>query len=139
MASGWGEQMQIADDWYMLLEMALKRPCQAAFSLTPRWRKRVDGLNVYDGRPFAEAARKLYLHDQRIFRQDFRASLTRRERLTLGRRAAGYRLRLLLHETAQTGIGARLKLPHLIERLRGLTQISTEGPARVKSGIRGKD
>src|SRR5687768_6081156 len=26
-ASGWGEQMQIADDWYLLLDMALRRPC----------------------------------------------------------------------------------------------------------------
>src|SRR5207244_8190881 len=45
-ASGWGERMLIADDWYMILETALRRPCRAAFSLTPRWKKRVDGQNV---------------------------------------------------------------------------------------------
>src|SRR5687767_13552739 len=33
--SGWGEHMWIADDWYLILDMALHRPCTAAFSLTP--------------------------------------------------------------------------------------------------------
>lgn len=116
--SGWGERMHIADDWYLLLEMALRRPCRAAFTLTPRWRKRVDGLNVYDGRPFAEMVRKLYLHDYRFFARDFRALLTKRERVTLARRALKYRLRLLLHETARTDFATRAGVPRLAERLR---------------------
>jgi hypothetical protein len=111
--------MQIADDWYLLLEMALHRPCRAAFSLTPRWKKRVDGMNVYDGQPFAETVRKLYLHDYRFFGRDFRAQLTRRERLHLARRGMMYRLRLLLHETLATEFAARIKIPVIIARLRG--------------------
>jgi glycosyltransferase involved in cell wall biosynthesis len=99
--SGWGEHMQIADDWYLLLETALHRPCRAAFSLTPRWKKRVDGQNVYDGQPFIETVRKLYLHDYRFFGRDFRSRLTRRERLGLARRGMMYRLRLLLRETVR--------------------------------------
>ena len=99
-ASGWGEHMQIADDWYLILDMALRRPCRAAFTLEPRWRKRVDGMNVYDGRPFAEIARELHLRDHRTFRREFKSRLTRRERLTLALREAGFRLRLLIHETA---------------------------------------
>lgn len=118
--SGWGGQMQIADDWYLILEMALRRPCRAAFTLTPRWRKRVDGKNVYDGRPFAEAARELYLHDYPVFRRDFGDVLTRREKFTLGRRAAAYRVRLALHESAQTPLAASLKVPHAVARLRDL-------------------
>jgi glycosyltransferase involved in cell wall biosynthesis len=117
--TGWGEHMQIADDWYLLLEMALHRPCRAAFSLTPRWKKRVDGMNVYDGQPFAETVRKLYLHDYRFFGRDFRAQLTRRERLHLARRGMMYRLRLLLHETLATEFAARIKIPVIIARLRG--------------------
>jgi len=74
--SGWGEHMLIADDWYLVLEMVLRRPCRAAFSLTPRWKKRVDGKNVYDGQPYAENVRKLYLHDYRSFGRDFRPLLT---------------------------------------------------------------
>ncbi|MCA1612607.1 MAG: glycosyltransferase [Acidobacteria bacterium] len=136
--SGWGERMRIADDWYLLLEMALGKPCRAAFSLTPRWRKRVDGQNVYDGRPFAESARELYLHDHQVFRKDFRAALTRRESFTLARRAAGYRLRLLLHEAARTRLGARLKLPALFERLRGLTRKPVVNHESVGRGLAGK-
>ena len=118
--SGWGGHMQIADDWYLILEMALRRPCRAAFTLTPRWRKRVDGKNVYDGRPFAEVARELYLHDHRVFRRDFGDVLTRREKLTLGWNSAAHRVRLALHESAQTRLAARLKVPHVVARLRDL-------------------
>ncbi|MCA1632278.1 MAG: glycosyltransferase [Acidobacteria bacterium] len=114
--SGWGEHMQIADDWYLILEMALHHPCSAAFSLTPRWKKRVDGKNVYDGRPFAETARKLHLHDYRRFRRDFSSRLTRRERFSLARHSTLYRLRLLLHESARTDLAERLKIPLVIAR-----------------------
>jgi glycosyltransferase involved in cell wall biosynthesis len=116
--SGWGEHMQIADDWYMILEMALHRPCTAAFSLTPRWRKRIDGKNVYDGRPFAEAARKLHLHDCPAFRRDFRSLLSRQEKFRLARRDAAYCLRLLLDQSVKTDLAARLKIPAIIARLR---------------------
>lgn len=119
--SGWGEQMRIADDWFLLLEMALSRRCRAAFTLTPRWKKRVDGRNVYDGRPFAEASRDLHLHDCRLFRRDFGRLLTRSEKFALARREAAYRLRLHLHEAAATEVGARLKLPTAVARFRKLT------------------
>jgi len=129
--SGWGERMKIADDWYLLLEIALGRPCRAAFSMTPRWSKRVDGLNVYDGRPFSEAARELHLHDHLIFRRDFQSRLTLFERLTLSRRAAYYRLRLLFHESAGTELGTRLKVPLLIRRLRGPVEAQGGGYGKV--------
>ena len=136
--TGWGERMRIADDWYLLLEMALARPCKAAFTLTPRWRKRVDGQNVYDGRPFAESARELYLHDHRIFRHDFRPLLKRVEAFTLARRSAAYRLRLLLHEAARTSLGVRLKLPLLMERFRGVAGRPLENAEGVGRGLVGK-
>jgi glycosyltransferase involved in cell wall biosynthesis len=95
--TGWGEPMQIADDWYLLLEMALYRPrCRAAFTLTPRWNKRVDGKNVYDGRPPAEVLEKLCLHDQRFFRHKFGERLTRIEKLRLKRREIRQRAVLTL-------------------------------------------
>jgi hypothetical protein len=102
----------------MILDMALSRPCRAAFSLSPRWSKRVDGLNVYDGRPFAETARKLHLQDYPSFRRDFGLRLTRREKFFLARREAVYRLRLLLHELAGTTLAARLKVPAAVALLR---------------------
>jgi glycosyltransferase involved in cell wall biosynthesis len=138
-ASGWGERMRIADDWYLILEMALCRPCKAAFTLAPRWKKRADGSNVYDGRPFVETVRELYLHDHRLFRRDFRALLTRRERLALARRAAGYRLRLLLHETANTGLATRLKVPLLVARLRRPARTFVNHAGGAGRGLAGDD
>ncbi len=104
---------------------ALRR---AAFSLTPRWKKRADGNNVHDGRPFAGAVRKLYLHDYRRFRRDFRARLTRRERMTLAAREAKYRLWLLLHETGHTDLAARLRIPSLVAQLRGPAGSNNSNP-----------
>lgn len=138
-ASGWGEQMQIADDWYLILDMALRRPCTAAFTLTPRWRKRVDGLNVYDGRPFADSARELYLHDYRLFKRDFGPLLTRRERLTLGLRASAHRLRLTLHEAARTRLAERLSVPRFVARLRGLRATFNDGRAGAPRMFKGDE
>jgi len=122
--SGWGKHMWIADDWYLVLEMALHRSCRAAFSLTPRWKKRVDGKNVYDGRPFAESIEKLYLHDYRIFGRDFRSRLTRREKLRLVRRGMKYRFRLLLHQWANTDLANHAKIPAIVTQLRARPSVN---------------
>ena len=95
--SGWGEQMRIANDWYLVLDTVLHRDCYAAFTLTPRWKKRVDGTNIYDGRPFYEISEQLHLREYPRFRRDFHALLTRKERLTLWRRELSYRVRVRLH------------------------------------------
>lgn len=107
--TGWGEQMRIADDWYLLLDVVLSRPCRAAFSLTPRWRKRVDGKNVYDGQPFAQTVKTLYLHDYQIFAKDFRSKVTHRERSLLLWRASRYRFGRFLHRTVRADLAARGK------------------------------
>jgi glycosyltransferase involved in cell wall biosynthesis len=107
--SGWGEHMRIADEWYLVLEMALHHRCKAAFSLTPRWKKRVDGKNVYDGQPYIESVKNLYLHDYQIFGRDFGKQLTRLEKLMLARRGMKYRLRLLLHDAVRFDLVARIR------------------------------
>lgn len=95
--SGWGEQMRIANDWYLVLDTVLHRDCFAAFTLVPRWKKRVDGTNIYDGKPFREIGEQLHLREYPQFRQDFHSLLTPRERLTLWRRELAYGLRVRLH------------------------------------------
>jgi glycosyltransferase involved in cell wall biosynthesis len=129
---GWGEHMNIADDWYMLVEMALHRPCRAAFSLAPRWKKRADGTNVYDERPFGEIVRKLYLEDFPAFRRDFAARLTRREKLGLARIEAQYRLHLYAHELVRNGPAARLPLSALASRLRAALGATAGAPGSVE-------
>jgi glycosyltransferase involved in cell wall biosynthesis len=116
--SGWGEHMLIADDWYLLLEMALHRPCRAAFSLTPRWKKRVDGKNVYDGQPTIETLKKLYLHDQQLFKKTFKARLSRSERRKLTLRALRYRLLISMRIALNSEFAVRARIPLIICPLR---------------------
>ncbi|HWS53444.1 MAG TPA: glycosyltransferase family 2 protein [Pyrinomonadaceae bacterium] len=127
-ASGWGERMRIADDWYLILEMALRRPCRAAFTLTPRWTKRVVGDNVYDGRPFEEIVRHLYLHDFARFRRDFAARLTRREKLRLARTEARYRLHLHARGLVRADLAARVRMDALVSRLRNAAGAAVNHP-----------
>lgn len=61
--SGWDEKMNIGDDWAMYLEMILSKPCRAAFTLEKLWRKRVDEINVYDGRKWSEVLEFLHIAD----------------------------------------------------------------------------
>jgi glycosyltransferase involved in cell wall biosynthesis len=122
--SGWGEHMKIADDWYLLLSMVLNHPCTAAFTLTPRWRKRVDGQNIYDGQPLIESIEKLYLHDYRLFRRDFASQLTHREKFFLVSRTLKYRTRVLFHQANQTELGIWLKMPKVVAHLRSLMRRS---------------
>jgi hypothetical protein len=82
--------MQIADDWYLILEMSLTKPCHAAFTTTPLWLKRTDGNNRYDGQSFRRVVRQLYFHDHGCFRRDFGRWLSRRERVQLALRQLGY-------------------------------------------------
>lgn len=39
--SDWNEEMKIADDWFLILEMVLMKPCRAAFTLSRYWTKHV--------------------------------------------------------------------------------------------------
>lgn len=115
--SGWGEQMRIANDWYLILDTVLHRDCFAAFTLVPRWKKRVDGTNIYDGKPFHEISEQLHLLEYPRFRRDFHSLLTHRERLTLFRRELTYRLRVRLHLSTRSELAMKLRIPDLIGRI----------------------
>jgi glycosyltransferase involved in cell wall biosynthesis len=94
MPTSWNARMQVADDWYLLLEMTLKRPCRAAFTTRPLWLKRVDGANRYEGRAPGYVIRRLYLHDHLHFRRDFASRLSWRERTRWALRTARRRAEL---------------------------------------------
>lgn len=61
--SGWDEGMTIGDDWCMYLEMILSKECKISFTLERLWRKRIDSINVYDGRKWSEILEFLYISD----------------------------------------------------------------------------
>jgi glycosyltransferase involved in cell wall biosynthesis len=61
--SGWDEEMNIGDDWCMYLEAILTKECTAAFTLKKLWHKRLDEINIYDGRKWSEVLEFLYIAD----------------------------------------------------------------------------
>lgn len=74
--SGWNEQMNIGDDWCMYLEMILTKPCKVAFTLEKLWRKRIDEINLYDGRKWNEVLEFLYIADLEKKMDKFKHLLT---------------------------------------------------------------
>lgn len=68
--NGWDEAIHIGDDWALYLDMILSKKCRAAFTLTKLWRKRIDDINIFDGRSRAEVLDLLYNADiSRIINQ----------------------------------------------------------------------
>jgi glycosyltransferase involved in cell wall biosynthesis len=90
--SNWNEKMIIADDWFLILEMVLSKPCRAAFTLSPYWLKRVYDDNIYDGKEVLEITRKLGLHDERFMAQHFSPQLTDEEKNILRERLIHHHL-----------------------------------------------
>ncbi len=84
----WNEEMRIADDWYLILEMVLTKPCRAAFSLLPFWTKQIHSTNIYHGREVLEVLTNLGMHDEPLFAKDFEGYLTQSEKNQLQRRLA---------------------------------------------------
>jgi glycosyltransferase involved in cell wall biosynthesis len=81
MPSAWNEDMEIADDWYLLLEMAVGGECRAAFNMMRLWTKRIDGKNRFDGQTNGSLLPQLWLQDHARCRRDFAARLSQRERV----------------------------------------------------------
>lgn len=84
--SGWDEDMNIGDDWCMYLEAILTKPCTAAFTLNKLWHKRIDEINVYDGRKWSEVLEFLYIADVKRKILKFKHMLTVKERKILEER-----------------------------------------------------
>lgn len=87
-ASGWSEEMKIADDWFLILDMVIKKPCNAAYTLSPYWKKHVHIDNIYHGRDPLEVLQEFGLHDEPLFAQYFRELLTPEEKASFRRRLA---------------------------------------------------
>ena len=79
----WREDLRIGDDWYMFLKIVLSAPCKAAYTLDRLWNKRVDEINIYDGRKWSEVLERLYVADLEIFIKDFDHLISNEEKLIL--------------------------------------------------------
>lgn len=80
LVSGWNEQIKIADDWYLILEIVLTKPCRAAFTLSKYWTKHIHGTNIYHGREEFEVIRDLGLHDEALIIRRFQKQLSSAEK-----------------------------------------------------------
>jgi glycosyltransferase involved in cell wall biosynthesis len=77
--SGWNEEMNIADDWCMLLDMIFSRPCLAAMTTQKLWLKHINCNNIYDGRDHIEVNKLLYVADTQTIMQRHAPSMTKAE------------------------------------------------------------
>jgi glycosyltransferase involved in cell wall biosynthesis len=84
--SGWDEGMNIGDDWCMYLEAILTKQCRVSFTLNRLWHKRVDEINIYDGRKWSEVLEFLYIADVKRKMVKFKKLLTTQERQILEKR-----------------------------------------------------
>jgi glycosyltransferase involved in cell wall biosynthesis len=120
MGEGWNQQMRIADDWCLLLDVALRQPRRAAFTLMPHWGKHVHDTNIYDGRFDIGLVRDLGLHDEPLMAERFRQQLKPSERRQFRRRIAKHHFNFMclnrvenpgLASTAQHGLRALILDP----------------------------
>lgn len=84
--SGWDQAINIGDDWFMYLELILSKKSSAAFTMDKLWRKRIDEINIYDGRKWSEVLELLYIADLKATIAKFRPLLSESELNLLQRR-----------------------------------------------------
>jgi glycosyltransferase involved in cell wall biosynthesis len=83
---GWDEEMNIGDDWSMYLDTILSKESKVAFTLQKLWNKRVDEINVYDGRKWSEILEFLHIADLKRNMEKFQSLLKPSELLQLQER-----------------------------------------------------
>lgn len=106
-ASNWNEEMLIADDWCLILDMVLTKECRAAFTMKPLWLKGVHDQNIYDGQEKIETIKKLGLHDEMLLAFRFDANLTAAEKSVFRRRMAGHHFNIGFWKLRKLEISAK--------------------------------
>lgn len=96
--SEWREDLHIGDDWYMFLKIVLTQPTKAAYTLERLWHKRIDEINLYDGRKWSEILERLYVADLAIFIQDFDRLISKKEKSVLERKYMDGLIELAKHK-----------------------------------------
>lgn len=99
----WNEEMLIADDWCLVLDMVLNRPMRAAFTLQPYWTKYVQDDNVYDGRAKLQVIERLGFHDERLLALRFARQLSKAEKTIMSHRMAQYHFEYSYHQWKNSG------------------------------------
>lgn len=129
--NGWNEQMNIADDWCMILDMVFsdKKP-RAALSTDRLWRKRINCNNIYDGRDHIEVYKLLYVADTHNIMERFHRQLTKDEYRVLEERYLEHLLR-----SAKHSLFARLKMGEGLGMMRRAMFMNPVHSARIFSKL----
>nr|AGU10128.1 Glycosyl transferase family 2 [uncultured organism] len=109
MPKGWNEQMLIADDWCLLLDIVMHQPTTAAFTMQPHWLKRVHGENIYDGRDYVAVAQELSTHDEPLLLLRYRPQLSRGEVVVFRQRQAEHHVNYAYNSYKDQSTGALLR------------------------------
>lgn len=104
MVSPWSAQMNIADDWCMLLDMILTKECRAGFVKMPLWKKTVSNDNIFDGRNLEEVNRLLHVADAKTILERHRHRLTASEKQFLENRYLEYLVRTAKNNIRTAGM-----------------------------------
>lgn len=76
---GWNPEMNIGDDWGMLLDIVLLKEAKVAFTTQRLWLKHVNSDNIYDGRNHIEVNKLLWVKDFKTMLARHKNSLTKTE------------------------------------------------------------
>jgi glycosyltransferase involved in cell wall biosynthesis len=95
MVGEWTPGFIIADDWCLLLDNILARPCRVAFTMERLWIKRIAGDNICDGQDQVSMLRKLWFQDSWMLFKRLSVKLSRAERGKFSRRLAVSSLSLI--------------------------------------------
>ncbi len=104
MVAGWSEEMKIADDWYLILEMIFNKPCRAAFTLKSSWKKHIHEDNIYHGRDPLKVLEEFGLHDEPLFAIHFEGLMTPAEKASMRRKQAVNHLHFVRLKIKQDGL-----------------------------------
>ncbi|PSL44679.1 glycosyl transferase family 2 [Chitinophaga niastensis] len=98
MFGNWNEQLNIADDWCLLLDMILLKGCNAAFTTEKLWTKRTDGQNIYDGRNPIELIEHLGIRDNTAILERYKHNLKKSEIAIFNKRISRNIYEFYLHK-----------------------------------------
>jgi glycosyltransferase involved in cell wall biosynthesis len=107
MPGNWNEQLNIGDDWCLLLDMILLKRCNAAFTTETLWTKRTDGQNLYDGRNNIELIEYLWIKDYSAILERHKHTLKKAEATLLNNKIACFIYELYLYKLFSRKHGSR--------------------------------
>ncbi|MGB8192143.1 MAG: glycosyltransferase family 2 protein [Chitinophagaceae bacterium] len=108
--AGWNEQMNIGDDWCMLLDMIMSNSCRAAFTMEKLWLKHINCNNIYDGRDHIEVNRLFYVEDACTILNRYASALTKAEYEMLEKKYLKHLVRSAKHSLTNSNVKESLTL-----------------------------